>query len=182
MYEYFQRMKGGGSSQPAKPISDILWSGLGAFLALFTITYFTQYISSNQMDGFFLVGSFGASAVLIYGAPHLEFSQPRNFLGGHAISTFVGVLVYQYLSFDIAVLSAIAVSFSIMAMHLTRTMHPPGGATALIAIIGSDEIHELGLTLIISPILSGSLVMFAIALLVNNLSTNPDRHYPKYWY
>lgn len=178
---YFNKMKGFASSPKAKPLSEILWSGLGAFLAIVAISLFTKYLATSPIDNFFLIGSFGASAVLIYGAPQLDYSQPRNFIGGHIISTLVGVLIYKFLSFDLMILSALAVSLSIIAMHLTATMHPPGGATALISIIGSSQIHDLGFYLIISPILSVSCLMLCIALLINNLSNNPKRFYPKYW-
>ncbi len=182
VHVYLARMKGSGTCPKRKYFSEIAWSGLGAFIAIYAIALFNDFIGTETIDGFFLIGSFGASAVLIYGAPQLDFSQPRNFMGGHAISTLIGVLVYQYLSFPLPILSAIAVSLSIVAMHLTRTMHPPGGATALIAIIGSAHIHELGFYLILSPILSGSFLMLVIALIVNNISKNPSRHYPKYWF
>jgi CBS domain-containing membrane protein len=66
-------------------------------------------------------------------------------------------------------------------MHFTRTLHPPGGATALIAVIGSSQIHQLGYMFVLSPIALGALVMLLIALFVNNLSNNPKRHYPRYW-
>jgi len=179
---YFARMKGRESSPGRKGFSEIVWSGIGAFIAIYAISLFNDFIGTEPIDGFFLIGSFGASAVLIYGAPQLDFSQPRNFIGGHAISTLIGVLVYQYISLPLPILSAIAVSLSIIAMHLTSTMHPPGGATALIAIIGSEHIHELGFYLILSPILSGSFIMLVIALIINNITKNPKRHYPKYWF
>ena len=178
---YFKKMKGFEKSPKRRQVSEILWSGLGAFLAIIAISIFANYLSTSTMDNFFLIGSFGASAVLIYGAPQLDFSQPRNFIGGHIISTLVGVLIYKFLSFDLMILSALAVSLSIVAMHLTQTMHPPGGATALISIIGSEQIHDLGFYLIISPILSVSFLMLFIALFINNLSNNPKRFYPKYW-
>ncbi|SFV63945.1 Membrane protein, HPP family [hydrothermal vent metagenome] len=179
--KYFNKMKGFEKSPRPKKFSEILWSGLGAFLSMVAIFIFTNYLATDPMDNFFLIGSFGASAVLIYGAPQLDYSQPRNFIGGHIISTLVGVLIYKFLSFDLMILSALAVSLSIVAMHLTQTMHPPGGATALISIIGSSQIHDLGFYLIFSPILSGSCLMLCIALLINNLSNNPKRFYPKYW-
>ncbi len=179
--KYFNKMKSLKKSPKPKSISEILWSGLGAFLSIIAVFIFTKYLATSPMDNFFLIGSFGASAVLIYGAPQLDYSQPRNFIGGHIISTLVGVLIYKFLSFDLMILSALAVSLSIVAMHLTSTMHPPGGATALISIIGSDQIHDLGFYLILSPILSGSVLMLCIALLINNLSNNPKRFYPKYW-
>jgi CBS domain-containing membrane protein len=178
---YVGRMKGCEHSPARKPFSKIAWSWLGAFLGIYAIAALNTLTGIDKADGFFLVGSFGASAVLLYGAPQLEFSQPRNLLGGHLLSALVGISIYTYLSFDLALLSAIAVSFSILLMHLTRTMHPPGGATALIAVIGSEQVHGLGYILAISPILLGAFVMLLVALIVNNLSKNPKRHYPRYW-
>ena len=110
-----------------------------------------------------------------------DFSQPRNLLGGHIVSAMIGVTVFMLIK-EPALASAAAVSLAIMAMHLTRTLHPPGGATALIAVIGGDKVHALGYTYVLFPVLVGSLIMLLIALLVNNLSTNPKRHYPTYWH
>lgn len=67
-------------------------------------------------------------------------------------------------------------------MHLTKTLHPPGGATALIAVIGSEHIHQLGYLYVLQPVLSGAMVMLLIAVLINNLSSNPQRHYPQRWW
>jgi|TARA_B110000211_G_scaffold14041_1_gene14660 CBS domain-containing membrane protein len=67
-------------------------------------------------------------------------------------------------------------------MHYTRTLHPPGGATALIAIIGTAEVHSNGYYFVISPVAIGTLILLAIALVVNNLSRDPLRHYPRYWF
>ena len=128
-----------------------------------------------------MVGSFGASAVLIYGAPQADFSQPRNLLGGHIISATIGVSIYKLLPFDIALSGALAVSLSVVAMHVTRTRHPPGGATALIAVIGSSEVHSTGYLFVLTPIGTGAFAMLIVALIVNNLSRDPTRHYPKYW-
>jgi len=66
-------------------------------------------------------------------------------------------------------------------MHFTCTLHPPGGGTALIAIIGGDTIHELGYLYVLSPIALGAFILLFIALIVNNFSKNPKRHYPRYW-
>ena len=132
------------------------------------------------MNNVFLIGSFGASAVLVYGAPMADFSQPRNIVGGHFISALVGVTIYMLVK-DPILASATAVSLAIVAMHFTRTLHPPGGATALIAVIGGDKIHQLGYAYVFYPVLSGAIIMMLVALLVNNLSTNPKRHFPVYW-
>lgn len=72
----------------------------------------------------FLIGSFGASAVLAYGAPHAPFSQPRNIIGGQCISAIVGVSVYLLLGDAGIFASPLAVSLAIVAMQLTGTVHP----------------------------------------------------------
>jgi len=77
--------------------------------------------------------------------------------------------------------AAIAVSSAILLMHLTRSMHPPGGATALIAVVGGDSIRELGYLYAVFPVLLGSVILLVVALFVNNLSRHPARHYPTYW-
>ncbi len=61
-------------------------------------------------------------------------------------------------------------------------MHPPGKATALIAVIGSDTIHGLDYMYVISPIAIGAFILLIIALAINNLSSNPKRHYPRSWF
>lgn len=181
MYRYFRRMRGGDKSPPRKPLSKIGWSWLGAFVGIYSISLLNKLLELNGDDSLFLIGSFGASAVLIYGAPMAEFSQPRNLVIGHIVAAITGVITYKLLPDCIPLSGALAVSIAIVAMHLTRSLHPPGGATALIAVIGGSKIHGLGYWYLLSPVLTGVLIMLAVAVLVNNLSTNPKRHYPKYW-
>lgn len=178
---YFQRMRGGDQSPPRKPLSKIGWSWLGAFIGIYAISLLNEFLYINQEMRLFLIGSFGASAVLIYGAPMAEFSQPRNLVIGHLISAAVGVTMCRLMPSSVVLAGAMAVSIAIVAMHLTRSLHPPGGATALIAVIGGSEIHGLGYWYLVSPVLTGVIIMLVVAVLVNNLSSNPKRHYPKYW-
>ena len=91
-----------------------------------------------------IIGSFGASAVLVYGAVRSPLAQPRNLMGGHMISAVIGVASYQFLHAHLWLAAAVAVATAIAVMHGTKTLHPPGGATSLIAVIGSDKIHTLG--------------------------------------
>lgn len=179
---YTRRMKGFEGCPPRKPLSKILWSWLGSLVAIYVISILNEKIHIDPKDTLFLVGSFGASAVLIFAAPQADFSQPRNFLGGHVLSALVGITLYKFVHVEIELLSAIAVSTAIVVMHFTRSLHPPGGATALVAIVGGAQTHELGYLFAFFPILLDSFVMFAIALLINNLSSNTKRHYPRYWF
>lgn len=90
-----------------------------------------------------LIGSFGATAVLVYGAIRSPLGQPRNVFGGHVISALIGVLSYQLVGDIVWLAAGLAVSTAIAAMHMTRTLHPLDGATALIAVIGGDSVHNL---------------------------------------
>ena len=181
MKAYFSRMKGQGHKATSHPKTAIVWSWFAAFIGIYSISLFSEYVHLVNYDQLFLVGSFGASAVLIYGTPHVEYSQPRNLVGGHIVSAFIGITIYKLFPSDVALASALAVSLSIAAMHLLKVIHPPGGATALIAVIGSSEIHDMGYQYILSPIGTGILIMLVVALGVNNLSGDPARHYPKRW-
>ena len=89
-----------------------------------------------------IIGSFGASAVLIYGAIKSPLAQPRNLLGGHIISALIGVTMVKICGPILWLAAALAVSLSIAVMHATKTLHPPGGATALIAVISGPQIHQ----------------------------------------
>nr|WP_228711944.1 HPP family protein [Halarcobacter ebronensis] len=125
-----------------------------------------------------VIGSFGASAVLVYGAIHSPLAQPRNLIGGHLLSALVGVISYKLFFGNLLLCSAFAVATSILVMQLTLTLHPPGGATALIAVLGSEHIHNLGFIYVLYPVFTGSLILLVIALIVNNIPKHrayPDR-------
>lgn len=181
LISYVQKMKGIDSRSARKTLSSSLWAGFGGFLGIFAIALLNTMFEISDGDSLFLIGSFGASAVLLFSTPQAEFSQPRNLLGGHLLSALVGMSIYKFLHFDIVILSALAVSLSIIVMHLTHTIHPPGGATALLCIIGGEQIHDQGYMFALSPVLLDAFIMFIVALLINNLSKNPKRHYPLYW-
>ena len=101
----------------------------GSFLGILAIERIGFWLEISGFEYLFLIGSFGASAVLLYGAPMTEFSQPRNVIGGHVISTLVGVSLYKFFGPQSMWICPLAVSLAIFAQQLTRTIHPPGGAT-----------------------------------------------------
>ena len=171
-------MKGSTKSPPLVSPSEIVWSWIGAFLGIAAVAYIS-YQKLDETDMVMIIGSFGASAVLIYGAIKSPLAQPRNLLGGHVFSAIVGVSCYQLLGSQMWLASAVAVATAIALMHATKTLHPPGGATALIAVIGSDKIHALGYLYAIIPAGLGAVVMLAVALVVNNIPQS--RRYPEFW-
>ncbi len=176
--KYFSKMKGTTKSPPAVGFSEIIWSWIGAFLGIGSVAF----INFNVFEGtdlVMIVGSFGASAVLIYGAIRSPLAQPRNLIGGHIVGAIIGVTTYKLLHNQMWLAAAVAVATAIAIMHATRTLHPPGGATALIAVIGSPKIHNLGYLYAVIPAGSGAAIMLLVAVLINNIPKT--RQYPEYW-
>ena len=175
---YFFKMKGSDKSPPGVGVSEICWSWIGAFLGIAAVAY-CNFNLLSATDAIMIIGSFGASAVLIYGAIKSPLAQPRNLIGGHLFSALVGVASYQCFSSSLWLASALAVATAIAVMHATKTLHPPGGATALIAVIGSQRIHDLGYYYVLVPVGIGALIMLVVALAVNNIPRS--RKYPEFW-
>lgn len=151
------------------------WSFLGSFAGIGLIA-FIQSTYLTELENVFLIGSFGASSVLIYGAIQSPLAQPRNLIGGHLVSAVIGVTVARFLPDILWITAPLAVSLSIVTMQYTKSLHPPGGATALIAVIGSEKIKALGYFYILSPVLSGVVILLLVALVFNNIT--PQRKYP----
>ncbi|MBF0428678.1 MAG: HPP family protein [Magnetococcales bacterium] len=176
---YRAKMRGGGTCPPCASTVEIFWSWLGSFLGILLVAGLEQLFFTGT-DLFLMIGSFGASAVLLYAAPTSPLAQPRNLLGGHLVSAFIGVVFFQMVPQQAWLASSLAVSLSIVGMHLTRTLHPPGGATALIAVIGSKQVHDLGFLYLLIPVFVGACLLLVVALFVNNLA--PGRRYPLWWF
>ncbi|MEW6595815.1 MAG: HPP family protein [Thermodesulfobacteriota bacterium] len=176
---YFSKMTGITYSPPRVSGSEVFWSWIGAFLGISAVGHL-HYNVLGDADLMLIVGSFGASAVLIYGAIKSPLAQPRNLVGGHLISACIGVASYQLFEPHLWLAAAVAVATAIAAMHLTKTLHPPGGATALIAVIGGPKIHGLGYFYALMPVGVGALIMLVVALLVNNIPKS--RQYPEFWW
>lgn len=152
-----------------------LFTFLGAFFGIGLIGFLnSKHLLMN--DNLFLIGSFGASSVLIYGAINSPLAQPRNLIGGHLVCAMTGVTIQMLIPGELWLASALSVAASIVLMQITKTMHPPGGATALIANIGSEKIKALGYMYVLSPVLTGVMILFIVALIFNNLT--PNRSYP----
>jgi CBS domain-containing membrane protein len=160
---------------------DHFWTFVGSFLGIGIIGFLNEK-SFTDSDNLFLIGSFGASSVLIYGIVNSPLAQPRNLIGGHVICALVGVTVHKFFPDQMWLSSAFAVSLSIVLMQVTKTLHPPGGATALIANIGSEKIKSLGYMYVLSPVLTGVLILLAVAVVINKWAAH--RRYPvnRNWY
>lgn len=132
----------------------------------------------GQTGAVLMSGSMGSTAVLLFAVPHGALSQPWAVIVGHAVSAVVGVACARYVP-DLLLASALAVGVAILAMHYTRSIHPPGGATALTAVIGGQPVHDLGFTFVGMPVLVNATIMVLAAVVLN--AAFKWRRYPAAW-
>lgn len=173
------KMRGAGTCPERASKSEVFWSFAGALVGIAAVGLLHERMFAPHALSL-LIGSFGASAVLLYGAPCSPLAQPRNLLGGHVLSALIGVTTRLAIPDPGWLCAAMAVAAAIACMHLTGTLHPPGGATALIAVIGGPSVANLGFLYVLVPAGTGATVMLLVALLANNLA--PARRYPVYWW
>ena len=169
MLAFFAKLRGDNVDLPPKPVGKhvaVAW--LGGFLAIAAVAELTHALSEAM-----ILGSFGASCVLIFGYPDVPFSQPRNVIAGHVLSSAVGVLFLKVFGpgwWSVAMAAGTAIAL----MMVTRTVHPPAGSNPVIVFLSQP-----GWNFILFPTLAGALVLVLVALIYNNV-TRAGR-YPKYW-
>jgi CBS domain-containing membrane protein len=150
-----------------------LLAALGCFIALIAVGSISRAVVGSE--GVYIAAYMGAAGVLIFAAPQSPLSQPWPLVAGHVASALVGVTC-QVLIPDMVLASASAVALAILVMQALRCLHPPGGAAAMVAVVGGPAIHELGYWYVLVPVGLNALVLLGLALLINNLL--PGRRYP----
>ena len=156
-----------GLSRNKVSYKDCMVSGLGGFISILTI-YLTSSLLLSVDVAVIIVPSMAASAVLLFAAPQAPFSQPWNLVAGHAVSAFIGVACWMLIP-SIPLAASLSVGLSISAMYILRCIHPPGGATALAAVIGSEQLHGLGFSYELQPVLFNVAVLLIVAIVFNGL-------------
>lgn len=156
---------------------EMLISALGGFVGILGI-YLVSEALFGQSVALTIVPSMGATAVLLFAAPHAPFSQPWNVVAGHLLSAIIGVACWLWIP-QLAIAAAAAVGVAIGVMYLARCLHPPGGATALAAVIGSAELHALGFNYVLQPILLNVGIIILVAVAFNGFFK--WRRYPAQW-
>ncbi len=152
-------------------------SALGGLIALVLMMFLCQNVL-HLHGASMLIASMGASAVLVFGVPHGQLSQPWPVVAGHFFSALIGVTCAKFISF-VPLAAGCAVGLSILAMQQFKCIHPPGGATALTAVIGGPSLEALGYEFVWSPVLLNALMIVAIAIAFNGLFS--WRRYPAFW-
>lgn len=140
---------------------------VGGFLGIYLIIVVTSRVTDLPGSAI-IVPSLGASAVLLFAVPHGRLSQPWALFGGHVVSALIGVTCYRFIG-DPFLAAGLAVGLAIGAMHVLDCIHPPGGATALAAVIGGPALHELGYLYVVLPIFVNVLIIFLVAVGFNAL-------------
>ncbi|KAF7509181.1 hypothetical protein GJ744_008241 [Endocarpon pusillum] len=178
----------GYRDEPRQRIGNIvnwLWSFVGAFCGTALIAGVCKSSATIQSHAPpVIIGSFGAAAILEYHTIESPLAQPRNLILGHFLAALVGISITKLFALlpdarfeDLRWLAgALAVGTSSVVMGATQTVHPPAGATALLAAT-SPEITALGWYLL-ALVLLGSTLMLVSACIINNI----HRRFPIYWW
>lgn len=161
-----------GIERNATSHGEKLISAVGALVGILAVYWITKAIFPDGFmsspGNFVMLTSMGASAVLLFAVPHGALSQPWALFGGHLISAFVGVTCQKLFPNELWT-GALAVGLAVGAMHYLRCIHPPGGATALAAVMGGPLIFELGYHYLVMPVLINIVALLLMALLFNGL-------------
>ena len=144
-----------------------LITSLGGFFGILGV-YFVSASLLDAQGASLIVASMGASAVLLYAVPHSALAQPWNVMAGHLVSAVIGVSCARFIP-DTLLAAALSVGCAILAMHYLRCIHPPGGATALSAVIGGPAVHALDYAYVLQPVLINCIIILTIAIVFNAL-------------
>jgi len=153
---------------PRPSIGHILRAAFGGTIAIGLIALLKD-VSHVPL----VLGSFGATCVLAFGFPQSPFSQPRNIIAGHFISSLVGLTMLQCLGpswFAVALAAGLAIA----AMLWFRVVHPPAGSNPVIVFLGTMHWDFL-----LVPTLVGALVITLVAIFFNRYTQREQ--YLLYW-
>ncbi len=152
LHRFMQRHQGPST------LLQLIKAGVGGAIAIGVIAWL-----SIRFDSPLLMAPFGATCVLLFTVPSSPLSQPMNVVGGHFVSTLIGLLLHQWLTPEWWVLG-LAVGGAITAMAALRITHPPAGADPLVVFFQNTGFDYLAL-----PVLLGSLALVVIAWIYHSL-------------
>lgn len=154
-------------------------SAVGGMLGIL-IAFWVSNLLLGTHAAVLIATSMGSSAVLLFAAPHGAMSQPWSVFGGHMVSALAGVASQQWLGYEPILAASMAVALSIALMYPLRCLHPPGGATALTAVVGGETVHALGYGFVVMPVLINTVIILIVAVAYNYPFS--WRRYPQVWW
>ncbi|UJB68796.1 HPP family protein [Acaryochloris sp. 'Moss Beach'] len=166
--QYLSGIHGSSSVQPRFSLSQILFTYIGSFLGIAALAYLSM-VSDYPL----IAAPFGAAAVLVFAVPNSPLAQPRNLIFGNLLGGVVSV-VMVYLFGSEPWVMALSVATAIKVMQLTKTLHPPGGAVALVGVMS-----QASWNFVLTPVVAGSVILLFCTFVFNNLI--PERSYPRHW-
>jgi len=184
---YFSKWTGEYKAGPGKMSTPlfIAITSFGGFAALGIVSAITELALTDKnasKDWVVMIGSYGATLVLVFGAPAGPFSQPRNVIVGNVLASLIGVGCREWIAVpmgDYSFALPFSVALSYVVMQLTRTVNPPAGGTAAIAVISSPSIDRVGWALVIPAFLWAVIFVFIACVFINLV---PGQRYPRYWF
>lgn len=161
----------------AKPL-DRLVACIGAAVCLALTFIVCSEFPLAPADLPMIVASLGSSAVLVFAIPASPLAQPWPVVGGNTISALIGVLAFQAVPNNVALAGGLAVGGAILAMSIFRCLHPPGGASALTAVVGAQGVHAAGLSFAFAPVCINSIALVSLAMFFHRFSGHSYPHQP----
>lgn len=155
-------------------IRERLIACLGALIGIASTALICKLVLGNHSSLPLIVAPLGAAAVLLFAVPASPLAQPWPIIGGNTISAFIGVLIAHVVK-DQVLAIALGVSLAILAMSFTRSLHPPGGATALTAIIGGPAVANAGVLFPFVPVALNCILLVGLGIVFHKVS---GRGYP----
>jgi CBS domain-containing membrane protein len=157
------------------PLNEKIRSSFAAFTGILLLGFVLRYLPGDAGYHLVIFASMAAAAVLLYAAPHSPMAQPWPLVGGNLVAGFIGWTCSLYIA-DPVFAAACAVGSAVLVMYLMNCLHPPGGATAMIMVLGAEQFHQHGWQWAASTVLANTLLSLLLALTINKLL--PGRHYP----
>ncbi|MEG8015589.1 HPP family protein [Sphingomonas sp. 22R3R2A-7] len=163
-------------------LPDRLIACIGAAIGIALTIIVCGALPLSTVDLPIIVAPLGASAVLVFAVPSSPLAKPWPVIGGNILSTLVGVAAFRLVP-GTALAAGAAVGGAILVMSIARCLHPPGGAAALTAVIGSEGIHTAGYGFALTPVGINSVALVLVALLFRHVvasrpaaAPRPRRH------
>jgi len=164
-----RKFKGGQQKPPERSsLKKIVISALAVGLVIAGLTYLDREVGTVV-----LLGTFGATSLLVFVYPDSPMSQPRNVLGAHIIGASMGLICFHYVGHQWWSLG-IAVAFTVALMKFIGVVHPPATSNPIVVFLSKATWPFL-----FSPTIAGALIIIFLALFYHNMTR--ESNWPNYW-
>ena len=144
---------------------------LGAGFGILVTAFVSRWLADAAAPVTWLIAPIGASALLVFAVPASPMAQPWAVLGGNTLSALAGITCALLIG-DSVWAASVGIGLAIALMFTFRCVHPPGGATALLAVL----VHATHYRFALFPVLTNSLLLVVCGVLYNNLTGRPYPH------